>query len=302
MNITVENELLIRLFNFIGKSVMVVEFGFGFVMVGLNAMYLKRFWQLESYHKSFRQTFMGVNVILSFTALFHPLSEFADEFLTSAAAEYQLSAVQRALQYSLYIIDHVAIVFLHMKFYILSFERVFAFRRRTVYEHEDNNLPFRILMFASFVLLELVAKLIFYLNFDVSGTRDERILKALSIWKSPSFFMFSYALYFSSVAVGMIFFNNIGRVLRHYRYHSQSLSESFEIHQTEKISTIMWPVLKVCLYVGCVSTPSLIVCIHQVFFFNGSAAWQSAYAMCVRVGDCVIGRVEASTIIRLSGK
>uniref|UniRef100_A0A1I7SB77 G protein-coupled receptor n=1 Tax=Bursaphelenchus xylophilus TaxID=6326 RepID=A0A1I7SB77_BURXY len=229
---------------------------------------------------------IGVNFILSMTSIFHPLSDLSDDIVyvcRDGAPTCLRQDLVFTLQYVLYFIDHIAIVFLHTKFFILAAERVFAFRRRAFYEYEKNNMAVKILGFSlSFVCLEILIKTGLYYEFDTDSPLKLRLEKGIGLWKSPAFMVWSYLEFFTSMGVGVVFFNNIPRILRHYRQKSRSLSESFEIYQTEKISKIMWPVLQSYILVGVACTPTLFICIKQAFFNDGSAYWRKAYRVGLR--------------------
>ncbi|CAD5205601.1 unnamed protein product [Bursaphelenchus okinawaensis] len=175
---------------------------------------------MQTYHKSFRQTFLYLNLMFNLSALCHPAAEFIEHYLWKECSSIYYCNIRLSILLAMSYIDFLSVYFMQLKFFILAFERLYAFRRRSVYEHLENRISAKI--------------------------------------------------------IGTVVFKNIGRILKYYRRKSQTLTESFEIKQTENINKIMWPVLKAGTILATTLSPAGLIIIHQAFC-RSTVFWSSLY-------------------------
>ncbi|CAD5225718.1 unnamed protein product [Bursaphelenchus xylophilus] len=249
-----------------------------FLQVVLNVLYLRKFWKLETFHANFRQTFIGLNVILSMSSLFHPTSEILEHIIYYRLFPGFDRPLNTMKLFCLFV-DHIAVVFLHLKFFILAFERHHAIKMRGRYENEKGNMAIKVLgVLVVVVSIEIAIKTWLFCKYDTEVPYDVRLEKGMGVTKSPAFLSFSYILFSISIIVGFVLIRQTKGYIRKLRLKSQSLAESFELSQTNKIAEVIWPMLLSYIACGIACGPTAILCFHLALF-KSSESWEKAYVV-----------------------
>ncbi|CAD5227929.1 unnamed protein product [Bursaphelenchus xylophilus] len=214
-----------------------VEFVCGVVAFVYNFHYGPRFWKSQHFHANVKKIVLYLNLIISVTPMLRPLViyTFTDEY--PLQNERYIYAV---LMYFFDLILYLCQVFLHTKFLILVIERMVAYKNRRTYENTKNN--FVSILFAvafSLMVLETVLKTCGYLAFYESTSIDKKLQLSLTHCKDPLVLMLVLSCCYAMCMFGCIPFYTLRRFARRERHNCTSLSERFELRQTEVIADLM---------------------------------------------------------------
>ncbi|CAD5221413.1 unnamed protein product [Bursaphelenchus okinawaensis] len=158
-----------------------------------------------------------------------------------------------------------------------------AFRRRRHYEHETNNIVVKILLGIFLLSVFYISiKAILYILFDTDNDIEVRLRKAAEPCSSPRYAILCNCFYQSSVVVGMWLLRTARLRLPYHRFQSQTLSESFEIKQSQKIA-VMYPVVLVCFILGCLGLPCEALTVYIAFAKDLSPIWMELYRMFINL-------------------
>ncbi|CAD5232999.1 unnamed protein product [Bursaphelenchus xylophilus] len=245
-------------------------------------------------HENLRKCILLLNFFICFSPIIHPLTVYLD---TDDAPLQHKNYKQALLIYGMNASNHVSLLCLHCKFFILIAERVLAYRKREVYENTKNNYVVRIFG-VTFILcfVELAFKLTIFLSYDTEDAIDVRLLKALTISESPRYFLISFFICYNCGIIGYLCFRRLQRIALEQRHKSRSLSERFELRQTEVITSIMLYLSKVyiCFLIGC--SLSLIPTV-RLAFWPSRENWKRLFRLAILYLHCGVGAYNAVTTV-----
>uniref|UniRef100_A0A1I7SEY7 7TM_GPCR_Srx domain-containing protein n=1 Tax=Bursaphelenchus xylophilus TaxID=6326 RepID=A0A1I7SEY7_BURXY len=109
------------------------------------------------------------------------------------------------LLYGMQTINHICLLFLHSKFFILIAERILAYKKREVYENIRNNYV-AMIFGVTFVISvgELLGKLYVFMVLEGEDSIDLRVSKALTISDSPVYFLIAFFVCYNCCFIGYL--------------------------------------------------------------------------------------------------
>ncbi|CAD5227941.1 unnamed protein product [Bursaphelenchus xylophilus] len=226
------------------------------------------------FHENLRKSVLLLNFIICFSPILHPLTVY---LASDDAPLLHSNYTEAILIYGMDAVGHMCLIFLHLKFFILIAERILAYRKRDVYEHTRNNYVPQIFSAAfALCLIELSLKLYTFLVLDTEERIDISLLKVLTISGSPIYLLVSCLFCYNCGLVGYFCFRRLQITAVGQRHHSRSLSERFELRQTEVVTNIMLSLNKLYIVSLIASSPALFPCI-RVIFWPADETWQRIY-------------------------
>ncbi|CAD5227933.1 unnamed protein product [Bursaphelenchus xylophilus] len=247
---------------------------------------MRQFWNAQHFHENLRKCTLLLNLIICFSPVLHPITFYLaqeESPITNGRTDYAV------ILYTAQILHHISLLFLHTKFFILVVERALAYRQRKVYENARNSYVLQMMVVTLLLcLLEISSKLLAYAIISSEDNVDVWLSKAFTVEKSPSYFLFTYSLSACSGLVGYVSFQSLLRRAKVQRHKSQTLSERFELRQTEIITNIMLPLCSgYCLCVAsCFAIPIAAI---RLIVFGGGWEWQKFYQIIVLYSNWMIG-------------
>ncbi|CAD5227937.1 unnamed protein product [Bursaphelenchus xylophilus] len=238
------------------------------------------------FHENLRKSVLLLNFIICFSPILHPLTVY---LATDDAPLLHSNYKEAILIYGIHTVNHMCLIFLHFKFFILIAERILAYRKRDVYEHTRNNFVAQIFSVAfALCFIELSLKLYIFLGLDTEETIDIRILKALTISKSPTYFLVTFFVCYNCGFVGYFCFRRLQTTAAGQRHHSRSLSERFELRQTEGVTNIMLPLNKLYIVSLIASSTTIFPCIC-IILWPADETWRRIYKISALYTHAAIG-------------
>ncbi|CAD5218640.1 unnamed protein product [Bursaphelenchus okinawaensis] len=171
-------------------------------------------------------------------------------------------------KYVFFFFDHIAVAFIELKFFIFALERWYAIKNKGKEQHKGS-VAFTILGgLALLVSIEIFFKTWLFWQFDTSEPIEHRLKKGLTVTTSVGFLAASYILYIGSVVAGVLLLKYTKGYIKKLRLQSESLAESFELSQSNRIADALRPMI--ILYVGCglACAPTCVLCYIMVFCDN----------------------------------
>ncbi|CAD5218641.1 unnamed protein product [Bursaphelenchus okinawaensis] len=201
--------------------------------------------------------------------MLHPLSELFEYVVEQGyCEEFHIKLI--VLNYVFFFVDHVAVVFLHFKFFIFAFERWYAINKKGK-APEDGVFAIKLLGgLAMFISLEVLFKTILFWMFDTADSVHVRLKKGLTVTGSAEFEGVCYFIFGFSLVVGVLLYKYTNGYIRKLRLKSESLAESFELSQSNRIANVLKPMIILYLAFGIACGPTLVLCFFMTFCENTS--------------------------------
>ncbi|CAD5227931.1 unnamed protein product [Bursaphelenchus xylophilus] len=263
------------------------EFCCGLLSFVCSVIFGAQFWNAQHFHENLRKCIFLLNFFICFCPILHPITVFLGKSESSPVTSGKYS--QAVVLYTSQILHHVSILFLHTKYFLLIVERAFAYRERKSYENSKNSYVLKLMLGTAFLCIcEISTKLVVLKVVEKGDTVDVWLSKAFTVDRSPSYFLFTYVLAVSSGVIGYMCFANLLSRAQFQRHKSQSLSERFELRQTEVITTIMRPLCTgYCLCVASVMPTTIVAA--RIVFWGDDPAWQRIYGVLIMYGHWIVG-------------
>ncbi|CAD5218639.1 unnamed protein product [Bursaphelenchus okinawaensis] len=140
---------------------------------------------------------------MSSSSILHPITEGL-EYLIKQGYDHKVQVALVAFKFACYLVDHVAVVFLHFKFFIFAVERWYAINKKG--KASDNSVVALSILggLITFISLEVLLKAWLFWKFDTVDQVGVRLKKGFAVTASASFLGASYIVFSFSLAVGIL--------------------------------------------------------------------------------------------------
>ncbi|CAD5230217.1 unnamed protein product [Bursaphelenchus okinawaensis] len=235
-----------------------------------------RLANLNTFNNNFRIIMVISNFFGAGVSLFHPLVTMIPPEYVSYQNGYYFRGTSF---YVIAFIHHWCVVIFDIKFFILGFERWFAFKSRATYEYSHDSTSIKIYLCIIFTAFcGLTAKIISYVKFHHNDTVDMTLQKAFVVDNDLPTLLAAHVMALSGWTYAMTIFRQVERQAEENRFRAQTLSESYQIKETINIISVIGPIIRayITLVLLCGTFLSVnLYCIYYGYWSMSSIYYQS---------------------------